>query len=64
VKMKSHPDDFDPYGKDASKATSGKDMVFRFEGGNVSIVPPEEVVAHGLPKKHSKPKRLRRGMGR
>lgn len=33
------PDDFDPYGKDLSPCTTGKDMIFRFktdEHGNVA----------------------------
>lgn len=50
---------FDPYGKDLSKITNGKEMVFRFRDGHVSVVPPEEVEAAKLPPK--KPKTNKRG---
>jgi len=51
--------DLDFYGKDASKATSGREMRFRTKNGNWSQVSPEEVEA-ARPLKQSKPKAGRR----
>jgi len=59
-------DDFDAYSDATGYCTSGKDMVFRVEGGQWSTLTPDEIQAAQLPKKKlgAKPTRLRRGMGR
>ena len=52
TELRPYPADWDVYGKDASKATSGKDMIFRFhrrENGVVYLVTclsPEEAKAY------------------
>lgn len=58
--------DFDAYSDATGYCTSGKDMVFRVEGGQWSMLTPEEIEAQQLPKKklNAKSTRLRRGMGR
>lgn len=62
--------DFDPYGKDLSKISNGKDTVFRMtlnEKGLVSKLTPlsdEEAEASRPARKRKPAKRLRKGMGR
>jgi hypothetical protein len=62
VKLKPVDPDFDPYGKDLSKISTGEG-VYRIEPSGRVVAVPEEEQLRNLPKKKKPMKRYRKGMG-